>query len=394
MTPTLNILDDLDVEGRTVLVRVDFNVPLADGKVADDTRIRAALPSITWLHERGAKVVLASHLGRPKGKPVESMSLLPAAAHLATLMNAPVVFSHDVSGDEVAALVREQSQTAIIVLENLRFDPLEKAGDDDLAKSLAQLADLFVCDAFGTMHREHASITGIPKHLPSAAGRLVEAEVNALRKLTNTPSRPFGAVLGGAKVSDKLGLLQDLATRVDHIFIGGAMAYTFMLARGEEVGASRVEEDQLDAAAAILEDAKSRGCAIHLPTDHVVAETFSKDAAPRVVEAIEDGWMGLDVGPQTLEAWSSVLAECKTIFWNGPMGVFEWPSFSGGTKGVAEALATSKAYTVIGGGDSAAAANTFDVADRISHLSTGGGASLQFLKNGTLPGLEVLQKAR
>ncbi len=383
-------LSDLDVQGRTVLVRVDFNVPLKDGVVTDDTRIRAALPTIRHLREQGAKVVLCSHLGRPKGKPVPEMSLLPVGARLAELLECEVLFSHEIVGDDVSQLARELSHKDVMLLENLRFDPREKKGDADLAKALAALAELFVLDAFGTMHRSHASVTGVPAYLPSAAGLLVQKELVSLGKLNNTPEKPFAAVLGGAKVSDKIEMIDALSKRVDHLLMGGAMAYTFMAAKGLPVGSSRVEDDKLELAASLLRRCAGRGVKVHLPVDHVVAATFTEDAEAQMVEEIPDDQMGLDIGPATVAAFGQVLARCKTIFWNGPMGVFEWESFAGGTRGVGEAMAASEAFTVVGGGDSAAAANKLGLAERMDHVSTGGGASMALVEKGTLPGIEAL----
>lgn len=389
----LQTFEDLDLaKARSVLVRLDLNTPLADGNVADDTRIRAALPTIRALRERGCRLVLCSHLGRPKGQRNPALSLLPVAARLAELLDDEVVFAHDTIGDEVLQLVRELPEGGILVLENLRFDPREKEGDPEFAKELARLGDAFVNDAFGALHREHASITGVPRHLPSAAGLLVQQEVEALGNLLRGAARPYAAVLGGAKVSDKIGVIEALALRIDHLFVGGAMAYTFLAARGEEVGASRIEKAHLDLARKLLATCGANGVTVHLPTDHVVADRFAEDATPTVVETIGEGQMGLDIGPATAEAWQAELTSCRTIFWNGPMGVFEWDSFASGTRAVARALAACDGMTVVGGGDSAAAAARFGVADAVTHVSTGGGASLEFLENGDLPGLEALRR--
>ena len=391
MSRRVPLLKDLDVAGKTALCRVDFNVPLANSKVTDDTRIRRALPTIQMLRESGARVVLCSHLGRPKGKVNASMSLLPAAAHLASLIDADVVFLHDPISDDTRQLVRESASDAVIVLENLRFDAREKSGDDDLARALASLADVFVNDAFGTMHRSHASITGVPKHLPSAVGCLVEGEILALTSLQR-PDRPFGAVLGGAKVSDKIGVIEALSKKVDHLFIGGAMAYTFMAAKGLPVGTSRVEHDRLDVALEALERCEANGVVVHLPTDHVVASSFDEDAEPMVSLDIPEDKMGLDIGPETAATWSEELARCRTLFWNGPLGVFEWDAFSQGTRKIAHCFAQASGYTVVGGGDSAAAVAKFDLEEAIDHVSTGGGASLEFLENADLPGLAAQRK--
>ena len=392
--PKARTLDQLDLaRAQTVLVRVDFNVPLDDdGNVADDTRIRAALPTLRRLRESDVRLVLCSHLGRPKGQRNPKLSLLPAAARLAELIEAEVVFAHDTVGDEVVQLIQEQGDGAIVVIENLRFDAREKAGDDEFARELARLGDAFVNDAFGAMHRGHASITGVPKHLPSAAGLLVQAEIDALGGLLRGASRPYAAILGGAKVSDKIGVIESLAKKVDHLFVGGAMAYTFLASQDVAVGASRVEDKHLDLARDLLKLCAEQGVSVHLPTDHVVAPSFAEDAPPSIVQDIPEDQMGLDIGPATAEDWMARLAECRTVFWNGPMGVFEWEAFSAGTRAVARALAENDGFTVVGGGDSAAAVARFDLADRMGHVSTGGGASLEFIEQGDLPGLEALRR--
>jgi phosphoglycerate kinase len=387
-------LDDLDVAGKTVLVRVDFNVPLDGEKVADDTRIRLSLPTIERLRATASKVVLCTHLGRPKDAPTPEFSVLPAAEHLAKLLATDVTFAHDTVGEEVERLIREAPSGSLFVLENLRFFPGEKKNDPAFAKSLAALADCYVDDAFGTMHRADASIVGVPALLPSAAGLLVQKEVEALGALLGQPKRPFGAVLGGAKVSDKIDVIDRLSQKVDHLFVGGAMAYTFLRAQGIDVGKSRVEDDQLEFARKMLAEVPARGCRLHLPTDHVVAPSFAEDAPSSVVTRIPADQLGLDIGPATAAAWSEILLQCRTLFWNGPLGVFEWEAFSGGTRAIAEAFARATGFTVVGGGDSAAAAAKFGVADRIDHVSTGGGASLEFLRDGDLVGLEALRRKR
>jgi len=397
MTTALPTLDRLNLADATILCRVDFNVPLKGETVVDDTRIRGALPTIRHLTSEGARVVIASHLGRPKGQKNPAMTLLPAAAKLAEHLETDVVFSHDTTGPAVADLVKELEPGGVLVLENLRFHAGEKGNDTGFAKDLAALADGFVNDAFGTMHRSHASITGVAAHLPGAVGLLVQRELEVLGSLiaaSGSDNRhPFAAILGGAKVSDKIGVIDALSRRVDHLFIGGAMAYTFLAAEGHAVGESRVEEDKLELALRLLNRCKQRGVKVHLPSDHVVAERFAEDAEAKVVEEIPDGAMGLDIGPQTLSEWSRVLATCNTVFWNGPMGVFEWDSFAAGTRGIAERLAKLEGTTVVGGGDSAAAVAKFGLADQMSHISTGGGASLEFLEHGDLPGLAAIRSA-
>jgi phosphoglycerate kinase len=385
-------VDALPLDGKRALVRVDFNVPLQGEVVRDDTRIRGALPTIAWLRERGAKVVLCSHLGRPKGKRAAELSLLPVASRLAELLGEEVTFAHETVGDEVVRLTRELAPRGVMLVENLRFDPREQAGDEVFARELAALGDVYVDDAFGCMHRPDASIAGVPKLLPSAGGLLVEKEVNALGLLLARPDRPYAAILGGAKVSDKIGVIEALARRVDHLFIGGAMAYTVLAALGHPVGASKIEADKLDVAKSVLDSCAAKGVKVHLPIDHVVATSFSERARPEVVDAIESDRMGLDIGPKTVAAWSEVLGTCKTVVWNGPMGVFEWASFAGGTRAIAELLAASGAFVVIGGGDSAAAVARFGLADRMSHVSTGGGAALEFLEFGDLPGIAALRR--
>jgi phosphoglycerate kinase len=386
-------LDDLDLsQARSVLCRVDFNAPMDGATVSDDTRIRAAIPTIQRLLEADVRVVLCSHLGRPKGQRNPSMSLLPVAARLAELLDTEVVFAHDTVGDEVVHLVKELPPKGVMVVENLRFDPREEAGDPEFARELARLGDAFVNDAFGAMHRAHASIAGVPEHLPSAAGLLVEAEVKALSGLLRGASRPFAAVLGGAKVSDKIAVIEALARKVDHLYVGGAMAYTFLAAQGKPVGASRVETQHLELAAGLLQTCAAQGVQVHLPFDHVVAASFDENAQPSVVQDIPDDQMGLDIGPATAEQWQGELQKCRTIFWNGPMGVFEWPSFSSGTKAIARALAACEGFTVVGGGDSAAAVALFGLADEMDHVSTGGGASLEFIEHGDLPGIEALRR--
>ncbi len=395
MSNAIPSVEDLDVTDKLVLVRVDFNVPMSGKQITDDTRIRGALPTIQALRERGARVILCSHLGRPGGQRNLGLSLLPAAARLAELLEDEVVFSHDTVGHEVAQLASELPDRGVMVLENLRFDAREKAGDKGFGKELAALADVYVNDAFGTMHRKHASISEVPKHLPSGVGLLVAKELDVLGGIIGTEGAskraPFAAILGGAKVSDKMGIIDALSKRIDHVFIGGAMAYTFLKVQGVPVGRSRVEDDQLELADDLLSLCANRGVKVHLPVDHIVAEEFAEGAAPQCVQDIDADDMGLDIGPETLANWSEVLERCNTVFWNGPMGVFEWDSFAGGTRGIAETLASSPATVIVGGGDSAAAVAKFGLADQMTHISTGGGASLDFLENGDLVGLAALR---
>ncbi len=390
-TPTLA---DLDVTGKTVLVRVDFNVPLDGDRITDDTRIREALPTIRALLATADRVVIASHLGRPKGQAKPEYSLLPAAAALADLLDLEVLFAHDTVGEEVTQLIHEAPKGSVIVLENLRYFPGEQENDPEFARQLVALADVYVDDAFGTMHREDASIVGVPALLPSAMGLLVAKEVEALSALLLAPKRPFAAVLGGAKVSDKIEIIDRLSAKVDHLFVGGAMAMTFLAALGTPVGKSKVETSHLELAKALVGTLKERGCTLHLPTDHVVAPNFAESAEPTVVTDIPDDQMALDIGPATAAAWTALLGSARTLFWNGPLGVFEWPAFSGGTRAIAEAFAASSGFTVVGGGDSAAAVAQLGAADKIKHVSTGGGAALEFVRDGDLVGLAALRRRR
>ncbi len=386
-------LDTLDVQGKVVLCRVDFNTPLSKGAVADDTRIRGAIPTIRALQKSGAKaIILCSHLGRPRGKTRLDMSLLPVAARLAELLDSEVLFSHDPPSEDVLPVINELPTGGIMVLENLRFDKRETTGDGDFARELAGLADVFVNDAFGTLHRSHASVTGVPAHLPHACGLLVDSEVKALDRLIGRPTRPVAAILGGAKVSDKMGVIDALLGKVDHLFIGGAMAYTFLAAKDQETGLSMVETDRTDLARELMEACQGKGVTLHLPVDHVVTKTFAEDAEATVTTDIPKDSMGMDIGPETVSDWSRTLGSCATVFWNGPVGVVEWDSFAGGTRGIAEALAKVDGYTVVGGGDSAAAVSRLGMADRIDHICTGGGAALEYIEKGELPGLAALRR--
>ena len=388
-------LDQLDAAGRTVLVRADLNVPLDGGRITDELRITASLPTIRALREAGARVVLMSHLGRPKGQVVEELRLGPVSQRLSELLDIDVRYARDTVGDDARAAVDSLEDGGVALLENLRFEAGETANDPAFADALASLGDAYVSDAFGAAHRAHASIVGVPERLDDAvAGHLLQAEITALSKLLDAPATPFTAILGGSKVSDKLSVIDNLMPRVDALVIGGAMCFTFLAATGGDVGGSRVEEDMIDTAREVLEKAEAQGVTVHLPTDVVAAEAFAADAAHEVVPAtaIPAGTMGLDIGPETVAEYAHVVAASRTVLWNGPMGVFEWPPFASGTMGVAEAMADVDGFTVIGGGDSAAAVRQMGLADRIDHVSTGGGASLEFLEGIDLPGVAVLRR--
>ncbi|MGH2406175.1 MAG: phosphoglycerate kinase [bacterium] len=386
---------DVEVEGRRVLVRVDFNVPMEDGRITDDRRIREALPTIRHLVGRGAKVILASHLGRPKGRVDESLRLTPVAQRLSELLGRPVPLLPDCVGQAVEAAVARLNPGDVVLLENLRFHAEEEANDPAFAAALARLADLFVNDAFGTAHRAHASTVGVAAHLPAVAGLLMEKELRHLGQALEAPKRPFVAILGGKKVSDKIGVVQHLLTRADALLIGGGMAYTFLRAQGREIGASLCETDRLGLAAGLLEESARRGVSFRLPVDVVVATAPEASAEHKVVDAraIPPAWMGVDIGPKTASQFADAIAAAGTIIWNGPMGIFEIPAFAGGTRAVAEAMAKSQAVTVVGGGDTAAAVEEFGLVDNMTHISTGGGASLEFLEGRELPGIAVLQDA-
>ncbi|HET6947586.1 MAG TPA: phosphoglycerate kinase [bacterium] len=386
-------VSDVRVRGKRVLVRVDFNVPLDDeGRITDDRRITESLRTISHLRAQGARVILASHLGRPGGKVKEELRLDPVAARLGELLRAPVRKLSDCVGPEVEAAVAAMKDGDVVLLENLRFHPEEEANDDRFARSLAALADLYVNDAFGTAHRAHASTVGVARYLPAVAGFLMEKELVYLSRALESPTRPFVAILGGKKVSDKIGVIRNLLTNADALLIGGAMTYTFLRAGGHQAGASLVEEDKIDLARSLMEEAAQRKVAFHLPEDVVVADRFAEDAAHKIVpaQAIPPGWMGMDIGPRAAEAYGRIIREAGTVLWNGPMGVFEFPAFAGGTHAVAKAMAESSAVTIVGGGDSAAAVEQFGLADRMTHISTGGGASLEFMEGRELPGVAVL----
>jgi phosphoglycerate kinase len=396
---TLRTIDELgDVRGKRVLVRSDLNVPLADGAIGDDGRIRASVPTINQLADQGARVIVCAHLGRPKGAPQPEFSLKPVAARLGELLGREVRFADDTVGDSAQATAGALADGEVALLENLRFNAGETSKDDAergaFADALAGLAELYVGDGFGAVHRKHASVYDVPQRLPHAAGGLVAAEVDVLKQLTESPERPYAVVLGGAKVSDKLGVIANLLGKVDRLLIGGGMAYTFLRAQGHEVGNSLLQEDQLDQVRGFIEEAGKRDVELVLPVDVLAATEFAEDAPHEVVEAtaIPADREGLDIGPRTRELFASRLADAKTVFWNGPMGVFEFDAFAGGTRAVAEALIASDAFTVVGGGDSAAAVRKLGLPeDGFSHISTGGGASLEYLEGKTLPGLAALE---
>jgi phosphoglycerate kinase len=380
---------DIDVRGKRVLVRVDFNVPLNEGAVADDTRIRAALPTIDYLLEHGAALILCSHLGRPKGKVVPGLKMDPVAARLSELLGRPVQKLDACVGAGVETAVEAMHPGDVILLENTRFNPEEKANDAGFAKQVAGLADIFVNDAFGAAHRAHATTVGVADYLPAVAGFLMEKELEFLGKATSDPERPYVAILGGAKISDKIGVIESLLAKCDRLLIGGGMANTFFKAMGFEVGDSLVEEDAVPTAKTLLDNAGSQ---LVLPVDVVVADAFDNDADSKIVapNEVSAGWRILDIGPKSVQTFESALSAAKTVVWNGPMGVFEMPNFAKGTFAVAEILAKLDAITIIGGGDSAAAVKQAGLADKMSHVSTGGGASLEFLEGKTLPGVAAL----
>jgi phosphoglycerate kinase len=392
----MNFVTDLDVKGKRVFLRVDFNVPLDEnGAIRDDNRIRASLPTITWLLENGAKLVIASHMGRPKGKPDPKMSLAPAAKRLAELIPYKVVMAPDVVGDEVTRLKNGLGEGEALLLENVRFYKEEEKNDPDFAARLAEGIDIFVNDAFGSSHRAHASVVGIAERVQvKAAGYLMKKEVEYLKKAVHTPIKPYVAILGGAKVSSKIEIIESLLGKADHILIGGAMAYTFLKAQGLGVGRSLVEDDQLEVAMVILDKARTNAVSFHLPQDHLVAKAAEPGAETKIVEALPfpEDMMGVDIGPLTVDAYAHVIGLAKTIFWNGPMGIFEIEAFSKGTIGVAQAVAASGAISIVGGGDSVAAVKKAGVRDKISHLSTGGGASLEYVAYETLPGITALEQ--
>jgi phosphoglycerate kinase len=393
----LRTIEDLgDISGKRILVRCDLNVPLEGGRITDDLRIRASLPTLQELLAAGAGLVVCSHLGRPKGKVVDELRLTPVADRLSELLELEVMALDEIVGKEARAACDHMEAGEVVLLENLRFDPREEENDAGFAEELASLADLYADDAFGAAHRAHASVVAVAELLPSAAGRLMQKEVEVLSRLLEGADRPFVALLGGAKVSDKLAAINSLIDRVDALLIGGAMAFSFLAASGSSVGRSRVEADRFDEVKAAMASAKKKGVLIQLPEDVVAAAEPKADAKASTVRAddIPRDQMGLDIGPRTVEEFARTIADAKTIFWNGPMGVFELEPFSAGTRGVARAVAGATAYTVVGGGDSIAALAKFGLLDSVDHVSTGGGASLEFLEGRDLPGVSVLMKAR
>ncbi|MEK4230601.1 phosphoglycerate kinase [Solibacillus sp. FSL H8-0538] len=385
-------MNDVNVKGKRVFVRVDFNVPMEDGRITDETRIRAAIPTIKQLVEQGAKVILASHLGRPKGEVKEELRLTAVGERLAELMGRPVKKLDESIGEAVEAAVNEMLDGEIVLLENVRFHKGEEKNDEELSRSFAKLADLYVNDAFGAAHRAHASTEGIAKFVPAVSGLLMEKELDVLGKALSEPERPFTAIIGGAKVKDKIGVIENLLDKVDHLIIGGGLSFTFTKAQGHAIGKSLLEEDKIALAKSFIEKAKEKGVELHMPIDTVVANEFSKDAETKVVDvdAIPADWMGLDIGPKTAAKYAEIIESSKLIIWNGPMGVFEMDKFANGTKTVADAMARTAGYTIIGGGDSAAAVEKFEVAGKMDHISTGGGASLELMEGKELPGIVAL----
>ena len=381
---------DIDVKGKRVLVRVDFNVPVKEGKVGDDTRIRAALPTLEYLLEHDAALILCSHLGRPKGQPLPEYSLKPVAGHLASLLGKPVAFVEDCIGPKAEEAAKALKPGDMLLLENTRYHAGETKNDPEISKGLAALADVYVNDAFGSAHRAHSSTTGVAEFLPAVSGFLLEKEIKYLGQAVANPEKPFVAILGGAKISDKIGVIKNLLTKADSILIGGGMANTFFKAEGYPVADSLVEDDALDTAKEILAEA---GTKFRLPVDVVVADKFEADAAHKTMATgpIPEGWRILDIGPETVAHFSKIISEAKTVVWNGPMGVFEFPEFAKGTFAIAQAAAESDAVTIVGGGESVAAVKQSGLADKITHISTGGGASLEMLEGLTLPGVAALQ---
>ncbi|OAA90048.1 phosphoglycerate kinase [Clostridium ljungdahlii] len=388
-------IEDVDVSGKRVLVRCDFNVPLKDGKITDENRIIGALPTIQYLLEKNAKIILCSHLGKPKGEPKPEMSLLPVSKRLSELLKKEVVFAADdvVVGENARAAVKNMKDGDVVLLENTRYRKEETKNEDNFSKELASLAEIFVNDAFGTAHRAHCSTVGVTKFLDTAVcGYLIQKELKFLGNAVEDPTRPFIAILGGAKVSDKINVINNLLEKVDTLIIGGGMSYTFSKAEGHSIGTSLLEEDKLEYARQMIDKAKAKGVKLLLPIDTVIADKFDANAKPVVTDGVDikDGYMGLDIGPKTSKLYEEAIKDAKTIVWNGPMGVFEFENFAKGTFAVAKAMAESEATTIIGGGDSAAAVNQLGFGDKMTHISTGGGASLEFLEGKELPGIAAL----
>jgi phosphoglycerate kinase len=383
-------IEDIDVSGKKVLVRVDFNVPVKEGQVGDDTRIRAALPTIQYLLDKGAAVILMSHLGRPKGEPNPKYTLRPVAEHLGKKLGKEVKFAPAAVGSEAEQAAAGLQPGEVLLLENTRYYAGEEKNDAELSRQLAALGDVYVNDAFGTAHRAHSSTEGVAKHLPAVAGYLMEKEIRYLGEAVANPERPFVAILGGAKISDKIGVIRNLLEKADQILIGGGMANTFFKAQGYPVADSLVQDDALETARQLLEEG---GTKLRLPVDVVIADKFEEGAESKVIPMgpVPDGWRILDIGPETIENYKKVIADAKTVVWNGPMGVFEFPAFAKGTFAIAEAVATSDAVSIVGGGESVAAVQESGMADKITHISTGGGASLEMLEGLELPGLAALQ---
>ena len=387
-------IEDICVKGKKVLVRCDFNVPLdkKTGAITDDKRIKAALPTIKYLMDNGAAVILCSHLGKPKGEWKDSLSLAPVAARLEEVLGAKVIFAKDIIGEDAKAKAAALQGGEVMLLENLRFDKREEKNDPEFAKELASMAEIYVSDAFGTVHRAHASTEGVSHYLPAVSGYLIQKELEIIGGALANPKRPLVAILGGSKVSSKIGVINNLLEIADTIIIGGGMAYTFAVAKGGKVGDSLLEADWVDYAKDMIKKAEEKGVKLLLPTDTVAADAFAADANSKVVPtgAIEDGWEGLDIGPKTVEAYCAAVKDAGTVIWNGPMGVFEFPAFAKGTKAIAEALSQTSAITIVGGGDSAAAVEQLGYADKMTHISTGGGASLEFMEGKVLPGVACL----
>ena len=390
----LNTIREADLKGKRVLIRVDFNVPLKDGAVTDNTRIKAAFPTIKYILDNGASLVVMTHLGRPKGEKNEKYSLAPVAAEFSKLLGKDVKLASDVIGDEVKKEVEALKPGDVLLLENVRFYKEEEANDPEFAKTLASYGDIYCNDAFGTAHRAHASTEGVSHYLPSYAGFLIEKEVKFMAPLLENPEKPFVAIIGGSKVSSKITVLESLVRTCDTIVIGGGMAYTFLKVQGHTIGKSLVEDDYLETASSFLKKAEEKGVKVILPVDHVAAAEFDENASPVAVDSVDipADLMGMDIGPKTTALIVEAVKGAKSVVWNGPMGVFEFASFAKGTEEVAKALAASDATTVVGGGDSVAAINKFGLADKISHVSTGGGASLEFLEGKELPGIKALEK--